>query len=97
MLYKLLGGKLRYVYQTILVNANVNKHTKVDNVANCSLQNHTFAQVFHFQNVATKDGLWHLVTWVASRLFQFRNNVAKCQLANAKFVCKFCVVLDDFG
>ena len=57
--------------QAILMHTDIHKSTEVNNIADSSLEDHAFFQVFHIQDIGTEDRFRHLVTWISGRFFQF--------------------------
>ena len=75
---------LGHVNQTILMHADIHKCTKINNITDSSLQNHSLFQVLHLQNIGTKDRFRHVVTRVAGRFFQFFYDVAESDLTDSQ-------------
>ena len=72
--------------QAVLLDANVHKGAKVDDVAHGALQDHSLAQVLHFEHVAAQDRRGQLVARVAARLEQGLQDVAQiCLLRRHTF------------
>ena len=79
------------MYQTILMNADVHKHTEVNDIADSALQHHTFFQILHGQYVTAEDRSRGFITGVTARFFQFLDNILQSRQTNAQFFrCFFC-------
>ena len=57
--------------ETILMNTDIHKHAKVDNVAHRTGQFHAGDQILHFQNVLTEDRLGQFITGIPAGFAQF--------------------------
>ena len=71
------------VDQTVLMDANIHKHTKVDDIPNGTGEYHARLQILHFQHILSQDGGGKFVAGVAAGLCQFLGNVNEGRLANA--------------
>lgn len=90
-------GHLGNVYQTILMNTDVHKNSKIHNIADGSLEYHARCQILHIQYITSKHWFWHLITGIAGRFFQFLHDIFEGQLANAQFLCRFFQMQYFFG
>ena len=84
MLHKLRIAHLRDVNQAVLMNADIHKCAKVDDVADGSFQNHARFQVLHCQNIRTKHRFGHIASRIPSRLLQLGSNINQCLISYAK-------------
>ena len=83
MLYELIG-KLRDVNKSVLVNTNVNKCAKVDNVTHGSGQFHIGLEVLDAEDIIAQNGRRKRIADVAAGLFKLAQNILKSRLTNAE-------------
>ena len=85
------------VHQAVLMNADVHKGAKVDDVPHGSLEDHAGLQILHFQNVGAKDRARHLFTRIAARLFQLGHDIPERDLADTQLFGHGGIILHLFG
>lgn len=59
----------------VLVYAEIDKHTEIDNVSHRTLQFHAGLQVGEFLEIGAEGNVPDLLAWVAPRLFQLGHDV----------------------
>ena len=78
-------GHLGDVKQTVVVHADVNEATEVNNVSYGTLKLHFGLKVVDVENVGGKDRCGSIVTNISAGLFKLGNNVkekpSKCDIA----------------
>ena len=84
MLDKLVAH-LRNMHQSVLMNANIDKRTKINDVAHGSFQNHPRRQVFDLKHIAAQNRLWHVLSRVSRRLLQLLDDVLQRHLSHTQF------------
>ena len=78
-----------------MVNANVHKRAEVRHVRYNSRADHVFLQVGHFADVVAELERNKLISWIASRLRQFRNHVVKRERTH--FFAKLLFLTNQFN
>ena len=64
-----LIADLRNMYESVLVNADIDKRAEVDDVSHRTAEFHTGSQVLNVENVRSQNGSGKLVAGIAPRLF----------------------------
>ena len=83
MLDKLIAD-LGDMHKAVLVHAQIDERTEVDNIAHGAGQLHAGLEIFQAHNIAAQQGLGQAVAYVAARLTQLGHDVVQRRLANAQ-------------
>ena len=88
-------ANLGNMYQTILMNADVHKHTEVNDIADSAFQDHAFFQILHGQYVTAEHRCRRFITGVTTGFFQFLDDILQGGQTDAQFFrcffCRFCL------
>ena len=87
---------LRDMHQPVLMNADIHKRAKVDDIAHGSFQDHSLFQIFHLQHVRAEDRFGHLIPGIAARLFQLFLNIPQRNFSDPQFRRHFSVILNEY-
>ena len=87
MLYEPVAN-LRYVYQSVLMHANVHESAEVDDVPHGSGELHALLKVAYVEHIRAEHGLGHFVARVASGLCELLYYVVKRGQADAELFGK---------
>ena len=80
------------------MNSDIHKCAEVDYISYRSLQDHSFRQILHIQNVGTEYGLRHIRTGIAARAGHFRNHITQGGFTNPEGLCCLFIIIDkDHG
>ena len=82
------------VNKSVLMHADIDECTEVNDVAHGSLQDHADLQVLHIENIGAQDRARHLVTRVTARLLQLFDDIAQRNLADTDLLCHLLVIFD---
>lgn len=63
-------GNLGDVHQSVLMDANIHKHAKINDISNCALQDHIGLEILHLKDITSQDGLWHVFARVPCGLLE---------------------------
>ena len=83
-------GHLGDVEQTVVVHADVNEATEVDNVSDGTLELHTGLQVGNLKNVGGEDGCRSIVTDIAAGLLELGDYIKEGGLTAAELTGELC-------
>ena len=78
------------VKKTVVVNADINEATEVNDVSYGAVKLHTGLEVVDIENVGGKDRSGSIVTNISAGLFKLLDNIVKSRLAAAKLLSKLC-------
>ena len=63
------------MYQAVLMNTDIHKDAKVDDIPHCAGENHARFQILHFQYILAKNWLWQFVSGVPAGFAELLGNV----------------------
>jgi hypothetical protein len=69
--------QLAHVHQAAIVQADIDKCAKVDNVQHAPHQFHALIQIFQLQNPALENRRRQIFAWIAPRPHELRQNIAE--------------------
>ena len=76
------------MYKAVLVHAQINERTEVDDIAHGAGQLHAGLEIFQAHDIAAQQGLGQAVAYVAARLTQLGHDVVQRRLANAQHLAQ---------
>ena len=59
---------------------DIHKCAEINNISDCSLEDHPLFQILHIKHIRTQDRLWHLVARITPRLAQLLYDIWMSQI-----------------